>query len=93
MFFLDYSLYELVMLFRGTKACKNFHHVIDFFLLFTSSLFEPLLFFKIEKFTTDNELFPPDSFVQLMIIDLDEPELHMFFLLAIVVIEFHLCKQ
>lgn len=93
MLFFDYSLDELIVLFRGTKAGKYFHHVIDFFLLFTSSLFESLLLFKVEKLTADNELLSPDSFVEFMIIDIYKSELHLFFLLAIIVIEFHFGKQ
>jgi hypothetical protein len=81
------------MFLGSAKSCKNFHHVINFFLFLGSGFVEPILLFKVEELSTYNKLLAPDSLRELMVVDVDESELHFLFLLTIVVIELHLGQQ
>jgi hypothetical protein len=81
------------MFLGSAKSCKNFHHIINFFLLLGSGLVEPILFFKVEQLSAYNKLLAPDSLRKLVVVDVDESKLHFLFLLTIVVIELHLGQQ
>ena len=93
LFFFDDSLNKFFVFFRITKPCKNFHHVIDLFLLFCPGLVQPHLFLDIKKFSTDNKFLPSDSFSQLFVVDIDESKLHLDLLLAVIFIELHLGQE
>ena len=81
------------MLIWGAESSKYFHHVIDLFFFFGSGLVKTHLFLEIEQLAANDKLFSSDSFVEFVVIDIDEPKFHLFLLGAVVFIELHFSEQ
>lgn len=90
MLFLQNSLHKFLMFLGRTKASKNLHHVVNFLFFFGPSLIKPILLLQVKQFSTDNELFPSNPLSKLMVVDINQPELHFLLFFAVIIVEFHL---
>lgn len=81
------------MFLGSTEAGKDLHHVVNFLFFFGPSLIKPILFLQVKQFSTYDELFPSDPLSKLMIVDINEPELHFLFFFAIIIVKFHLSQK
>lgn len=81
------------MFLGGTKASKDLHHVVNFLFFFGSGLIEPILLLQVKQFSTDDEFLPSDPLSKLMVVDVNEPELHFLFFFAIIIVKFHLSQK
>lgn len=89
----DQVVNNFLMLFLRVEPGENLHGVDDISLFFGSL---PLIFLsslKIEKTSLNDELLPPDSFVESGIVELDDGILKLDVLLRVFVKELHVCKE
>ena len=87
------SIDQLVMLLRSVKSRKDLHHIEYLLFLLCPQLVQSHLFFQVQQFPLYDELFSSYSFAQLVIVDVNEPELHLFFFLAVIIIELHFGQE
>ena len=48
---------------------------------------------KVKQPSADYKLFAPDSFTQLLIVDVNESKLHVLLLFGVLIVELHLSQQ
>lgn len=81
------------MVFGSVEAGEHLHHIVDFLLLLGPRLVQSDLFAEVQQLARNNKLLSLDAFVELMVIDVDESELHGSFFFCIVIIELHFSQQ
>lgn len=81
------------MLFGSAEASKDLHHVVNFLFFFSPSLIEPILFLQVKQFSTYDKLFPSNPLSKLMVVDINESELHFLLFFTIIIVKFHLSEK
>lgn len=92
--FLPYDpLHQFLVLFGRTEPCEHLHHIVDLFLLFCPVLLQPHLLLQVKQSSRNHEFFPFQPLVQLVVVNVDQSELHLLLLFRVIVVELHLSKQ
>lgn len=81
------------MFLSSAEPGKNFHHVVNFLLFFGPSFIKSILFLKVKQFSTYDKLFSSNPLCKLMIVDINETELHFLLFFTIIIVKFHLSQQ
>ena len=81
------------MTFYSVESGKISQHVVDIFLLLRSHLLNSRLLLEIQQIAADHKLLSSDPFGQLVVINVNELKLHVFFFLSVIFVELHFCKK
>ena len=93
LFLLDDFLDQAFMDVWRIEPFKYFHHIVNLFLFPGACLIQSELLFDVQQFSSYYKFFSFNSFIQFMVIYIQEAHFHVELLLCIVIIELHLCQQ
>lgn len=89
---LDDSLHKFFMIIRSVEPSENFQHVVNFLFFFGSGPVQSNLFLQVKQSTTDHKLFPSNTLVELLVVDIDQSKLHGLLVLCVFISELHLSQ-
>ena len=81
------------MLLGSTEPSEDLHHVVNFLFFFGPSLIKPILFLQVKQFSTNDKFLPSNPLSKLMVVDINETELHFLLFFTIVIVKLHLSQQ
>ena len=93
LFLLNDTSDQFLMFFRRTEPGKDFHHIVDFLFFLGSQFLLPHLLLKVQKSSCNDKFLALQSFVQLVIVNINQSEFHVPLLLRIIIVELHLCQK